>query len=107
MTATHDPRRPTQDSVTTERLLNGMLRNGYRSAYFALDFDPSTGLSQLVDIGIDTVPPEVCAAILVFFRAADETFVPSLLGWLEDATGLTVEARLRSTTAPARKVAAE
>ncbi len=106
MMATHDPRRPGQDSQTAERVLVGMLTNGYRSAYFGLNFDPSTGLSQLVDIGVDTVPPNSFTSILVFFRAADETFLPSLLGWLEDATGLTAEARLRVKAAPIRNEAA-
>ena len=107
LTATYDPRRPGQDSAATERVLVGMLKNGYRSAYFGLNFDPATGLTQLVDIGVDSVPPTSFTAILVFFRTADETFLPSLLGWLEDATGLTAETRLRATKAPARKAAAE
>jgi nitrite reductase/ring-hydroxylating ferredoxin subunit len=107
VTATHDPRRPGQDSDATERVLVGMLKNGYRSAYFSLDFDPSTGLTQLVDIGVDSVPPKEFTAVLVFFRAADEIFLPSLLGWLEDATGLTAETRLRAATASIRKAKAK
>ncbi len=90
----------------TEQVLTGMLKNGYRSAYFSLNLDKATGLTQLVDIGVDSLPPTLFPAILVFFRAADEIFLPSLLGWLEDATGLTADARLRAT-ASNRKVAAE
>jgi hypothetical protein len=95
LTATLNPRRSGQDTGTTAQILGGMRSNGYRSAYFALDLEPSTGLTQLVDIGVDAVPPPLFIAVLVFFRAADDAFLPSLLGWLEDATGLTAEARLR------------
>jgi hypothetical protein len=84
--ASFDTTLPGQDAASTERLLAGMRLNGYRSAGFGFAVDAATRRSKLTGIAVDRLPPRSAAGALLFFRTADDAFLPSLLGWLEDVT---------------------
>jgi predicted O-linked N-acetylglucosamine transferase (SPINDLY family)/nitrite reductase/ring-hydroxylating ferredoxin subunit len=75
-----DGRLPGSDPATLRRMLAALRDHGYRAALFAFD-DQGIGLGQ---IGIDQIPAAPGAGMVLFFRAADDGFLPSLIGWLED-----------------------
>jgi FkbM family methyltransferase len=96
---------PGQDRAAIETMIQRMRRNGYRACVACLSalgdrarHEWDTGLSG---IGIDAVPALLTGAPLfgniLFFRAADAHFVPSLCDWLEQAGG-----RKRRGLAPLR-----
>jgi predicted O-linked N-acetylglucosamine transferase (SPINDLY family)/nitrite reductase/ring-hydroxylating ferredoxin subunit len=82
--ASFNPLLPGQDIVTAGIILDGMRLNGYRAAVFPFATDTATGQPRLAALGIDQVPDLPFPGTILFFRAADDGFLPSVQGWLED-----------------------
>lgn len=76
-----DGRLPGSDPATLRRMLAALRDHGYRAALFAFD-EGGAGLSR---IAVDEVPARPGPGMVLFFRTADDGFLPSLIGWLEDA----------------------
>jgi len=82
-----------QDRAALEALAQRMKRRGYRACVICLralgDFRRQEWGTGLMGIGIDTVPELPDGASLfgniLFFRADDAGFVPSLCDWLEQS----------------------
>jgi|GEM_PF-1055577 predicted O-linked N-acetylglucosamine transferase (SPINDLY family)/polysaccharide pyruvyl transferase WcaK-like protein/nitrite reductase/ring-hydroxylating ferredoxin subunit len=85
--ASFDPNLPAQNAATIGRILEGMRVNGYRAALFGFAAVAGAGRAGLSTIAIDRLPAEPRAGSILFFRAVDDSFLPSLLGWLEDVVG--------------------
>ena len=84
---------PGQDRAALEALARRMKGRGYRACVICLralgDLARQEWGTGLLGIGIDAVPelPEGAPLFgnILFFRAADADFVPSLCDWLEQA----------------------
>jgi hypothetical protein len=79
-----DMRLPGQDADRTAAILGGMRNNGYRAAVFGFAADAGNPLTRLTGVTVDRLAGLPPALKILFFRAVDGDFVPSLLGWLED-----------------------
>jgi FkbM family methyltransferase len=96
---------PGQDRAAIEALARRMQGRGYRACVICLralgDFARQEWGTGLLGIGIDAVPAPPDGASLfgniLFFRADDPDFVPSLCGWLEQ-----FDARKRRDLSPLR-----
>jgi hypothetical protein len=83
-----------QDQNSVESVLRRMRDLDYRASVICLEavgrFERHEWQTRLLAVGIDAVPPLRKGAhlfgIILFFRASDRDFLPSLFGWLTDQT---------------------
>jgi hypothetical protein len=68
------------DPGMVESVLAGMRMNGYRALV------AEAGGAPVHMVSVDRAAPGALDRTILFFRTADQLFLPSLLGWLEDVT---------------------